>query len=83
MSGKTQRERAIAAFVSLHAQAASAVQELEVVLDEAQNDPPHGMRDGTIDPVAYNALRRATFGLKDFVNATAPFVEEPKKVPRT
>ena len=55
----TQLQRAAAARRKLHdlfPQIAKAKEELQLVLDEAQNDPPLGKRDGTIDETKWKQL---------------------------
>lgn len=56
----TQRERAsrIVKEIRTHfAELARLKDELSIVLDDAQNDPPHGDRDGSIGETEYGQLR--------------------------
>jgi hypothetical protein len=68
----TQLQRATAArqrLLDLFPQIAEAKEELQRVVDEAQNRPPEGLADGTIDEVRWKQLSSVVRGVNNLLVA--------------
>lgn len=77
----TQFERAkiLLAYFSLPVKNELLLRQLDTLLDEAQNEPPHGKNDGSLDESTWTALRdlltcaaRYRDALQDALSATQP-----------
>lgn len=59
MSDRTAAEASIRALVERWGTTEESLKILALVLDRAQNGPPDGMADGTIDAATFDVLRKA------------------------
>lgn len=76
VSARSQRERAMRVVVTTNRalapavlELAAAIKDLDAILEAAQNAPPAGTSDGTIDEVTWTGLRDYRRGIGAAVSA--------------